>query len=118
MSSYRLKVKRNKTHNINTNLPQYIFSINDTNILIYNAPKRHIVNTFKRLKKGIDTIPSGAIIVLENKEKYVGKLMGGWLCNKLSYTYGLYNGDGFRCLHPEFIWIPTQDEINKLTTYD
>jgi hypothetical protein len=119
----KLKLKRQPQSQYHyTQYPVYKFYLDDIEILFYAAPKKVITNIYKRHKIGLSKIPNGAKILptKESRAPYDMKILGGWVCDKLSFTYGIYLATQDRILtQPDecLYWALSDEEIEKFLSY-
>ena len=118
----KLTLKRNTPHP-HDDYPSYTFFYDQIPFFQQHAPKRYISNRFKRYKIGFEKIPKDAKILLTKQDRipYDQKFLGGFVCNKLGFTYGIYLAaiDSLLTRPDECIfWELTKDEIERFTNYD
>ena len=119
----KLTLKRVEPQHDYKQYPLYHYSIDGKIILMYQAPKKAIVQEFKRYKLGLSKIPAGAKLLptKEDRKAYNLKILGGWVCKKLAFTYGVYLASQDRILTEAdecLYWALSQDEIKKFTDYE
>lgn len=120
---HKLSLKRIHNQSNYTQYPQYHFFIDNKCILIYNAPKKVIKFTYLRYKFALKHVPKGATVLptLQDREPYNGKILGGWICEKRGFTYGIYLSSKDEILtNPKecIYWSLSKDEIDKFTNYE
>jgi len=119
----KLKLKRVYDPQSYSNYPQYSYYIDGICILIYNAPKRIIKQLFFKYRYGLKAVPKDATLLLTRKDRepYDGKFLGGWICEKKAFTYGIYTKVQDRILTAPYEclwWALGKDEIEKFLNYD
>ncbi len=119
----KLKLKKIQNQSNYTQYPQYHFFINDKSILMYNAPKRIIKLTYLRYQIALNHVPKDATLLptKQDREPYNGKILGGWICEKRGFTYGIYLASQDRILTAPnecIYWSLSSHEIDKFTNYD
>ncbi len=121
MNNYKLTLKKQPPVSYNP-YPIYLYIIDGIECLRYQAPKKVIKNLFQRYKIGLGKIPKGAklLITKEDRKLFDTMILGGWVCSKLSFTYGIYLASQDRILTaPQecLYWTLGQEEIEKFTNY-
>lgn len=120
--THRLKLKRQKGHDY-TPYPTYGYYFGDKHFLNYSAPKNVTKSLFKRYQTGLARIPKDAKILFTKEDRipYDQKFLGGFVCEKLGFTYGIYIASQDRiltCPNECLYWELTPEEIKRFTDYE
>jgi hypothetical protein len=105
-----------------TTYPIYEIRIDTIPIVKYCISKKNVHSLFKRYELGLKKLPKDAKLLLtkEQRAPYDKMLLGGWVCTRLSFTYGIYLSSQDRILtQPEecLYWELTDEEIYRFTNY-